>query len=81
MLTPEQRSLRSRAAAHRLHALGRTNTAPARAAYKNRFLTEVDPDGVLSPEERERRAAHALKAHMASLALKSAVARSKRTAS
>ena len=74
-LTPKERTLRARLAAHTLHAQGKTNTAPARAAFNARWARLVDPDGVLTPEERERRAAHAKRAHFTGLALKSAKAR------
>lgn len=50
-------------------------TAPAREAFLARFEREVDPDGVLAPAERARRAEHARKAHFARLALASARAR------
>lgn len=79
-LTPAQRSLRARIAAHALHAKGGTNTKPATAAFLNRFAREVDPDGILSPEERARRAAHARTSYMQSLALKASRARSGRRA-
>lgn len=70
-------------AAHALHAQtdGREHTRPAREGFMRRFEKQVDPDGVLSPAERERRAQHALKAHMTGLALKSTKARSNRSAS
>ena len=71
MLTPEQRVLRSRAAAHLLHASGRTNTAPGTKAFLDRFEREVDPDGVLDPAERAKRSEHAKKAYFLGLALKS----------
>lgn len=74
-LTPAERSLRSRLAAHRMHAAGKTNTKPARVAFDKRFEDEVDPDRVLEPDERARRAAHARSAYFAGLALKSAKAR------
>lgn len=76
-LTPKERVLRARLAAHVQHSKGRTNTAPAREAFLSRFEKEVDPDGKLDPAERARRAEHALKAHMTRLALKSAKARRK----
>lgn len=66
-MTPEERTLRARAAAHALHAQGKTNTGPARQAYTDRFLNQVDPDGILELEEREKRAAHARKAHFANV--------------
>lgn len=80
-LTPEQRSLRASIAAHEMwaHCDNPTaHTAPARAAFMDRFEREVDPDGVLTPEERARRAAHARKAHFAKLALRSSRARAAR---
>lgn len=40
-------------------------TAAARAAALSRFEREVDPDGVLTPAERQRRARNAQAAHMA----------------
>jgi hypothetical protein len=81
-LTPEQRQLRSRMGAHALHAKHDSVklTAPARAAFLARFEKQVDPDGVLTPEERMRRAEHAKQAYFAGLALKSATARAKRKA-
>jgi hypothetical protein len=39
-------------------------TRPARQAFLKRFEREVDPDGKLPPDERRRRAEHALRAHM-----------------
>jgi hypothetical protein len=53
-------------------------TANGRRAFLDRFEREVDPDGILSPEERARRAEHARKAYFQRLALKSAQARSRR---
>jgi hypothetical protein len=78
-LTPAERSLRARAAAHQLHAKhdSREITANARAAFLDRFEKEVDPEGVLPEAERRRRAEHAKKAYFAGLALKSARARRK----
>jgi hypothetical protein len=77
-LTPTERSLRARTAVHTSWANTTdptARTAPARAAFLDRFEREVDPDGVLLPEERLRRAAHARKAYFSMLALKSARAR------
>jgi hypothetical protein len=39
-------------------------TRPAREAFLKRFEREVDPEGKLPPDERARRANHALRAHM-----------------
>jgi hypothetical protein len=55
-------------------------TAPARKALLERFEREVDPDGVLPPEERARRADAARKAYYTKLALKSSQARRRRNA-
>jgi hypothetical protein len=76
-VTPEERTMRARLAAHTLHAThdSREIIAPARAAFQSRFQREVDPDGQLTPDERARRAAQARKAYYTRLALKSAQAR------
>jgi hypothetical protein len=78
MMTPEERSLRARAAAHRMHAQGKTNTKPGRDAFMARFYKEVDPDGVLPEGERHKRAQHAMRAHMLTISAKSAKARRRR---
>jgi len=65
-------------AAFAQHSKGRTNTGPARAAFNDRFEREVDPEGVLSPSERARRADFARKAYFTRLAYRSARARSQR---
>lgn len=79
-MTPEQRSMRARVAAHSLHSQrdARETTAAARSAFIDSFKTRVDPEGVLSELERERRAQSALKAHMLKLALASSSARRQR---
>jgi hypothetical protein len=72
------RVLRARMAAHLLHAQisdEAAHTAPARAAFLSRFEREVDPDGILDPQERARRAEHAKKAYFIKLALASRKAR------
>ena len=74
------RSLIARLAAHESWANTAdpsARTAPARRAMLDRFERQVDPDGVLSPGERARRAGHARKAYFARLALRSAQARRK----
>lgn len=42
--------------------------ARARGGFISKFEREVDPDGVLSPEERSARAKLAMRAHMSKLA-------------
>lgn len=79
-LTPEQRSLRARAGAYALHAQGGTSTLAGTAAFLARFEAEVDPDGILAPEERARRAGFARKAYFAKLALASSRARAMKRA-
>lgn len=73
-MSPKDRSERARIAAHKLHAThdSRQITSNARAAFLDRFAREVDPEGVLTPDERARRAAHAKTAYFRGLALKSA---------
>jgi hypothetical protein len=78
-LTPEEAALRGRIGALVLHSRRdpRETTAKARAAFLANFERQVDPEGVLAPEERRRRAEYARRAHFARLALKSARARAK----
>lgn len=52
-------------------------TAPARAALRSKWEREVDPDGVLAPEELARRVESKRKAHYQRMALKSAQVRRK----
>jgi hypothetical protein len=80
-LTPAERSLRSQIAVHESWA--RTadrsaRTANARKAMLDKFERLVDPDGVLPPAERAKRAKHARAAHFKRMALKSAQARRRR---
>ncbi|MGH3167420.1 MAG: hypothetical protein ACRDN0_16205 [Trebonia sp.] len=42
-------------------------TRPARQAFLKRFETQVDPAGVLTPQERQIRADHAMRAYMLQL--------------
>jgi hypothetical protein len=50
-------------------------TRPAREAFLRRFEREVDPDGILPPDERHRRAEHAKRAYMLQLARRAVAAR------
>jgi hypothetical protein len=78
-LTPAERTLRARLAAHLKWARcadPTAATAPARAAFDARFQREVDPDGVLPIGERRRRAEQARKAYFTRLAYTSARGRS-----
>lgn len=80
-MSPAERSLRGRLAAHA--SWSRTadptaRTANARQAFRDRFEREVDPLGELPEPERRRRAESARKAHYTRLALLSAQARRRR---
>jgi hypothetical protein len=55
-------------------------TRPAREGFLRRFERQVDPDGVLDPEERRRRAERARDAYMIELAQRSRAARAARKA-
>ena len=81
-MSPAERSLRARMAAYTLHS--RYDSAellrPARKAFDDRFLREVDPEGKLSPQERRRGAECARKAYFSALAAKSAKVRRERKA-
>lgn len=74
-LSPSERVLRARRAAYALHSRGGTSTKAGTAAFLARFEREVDPDGVLDPEERARRAAFAKKGYMNALSLRASKAR------
>jgi hypothetical protein len=83
MLTPQQRSQRARIAAHASWAAtsDRTaRTAAGTAAFCDRFEQQVDPDGVLTPEQRAEQARHARLAYMLQLAERSADARRRKPA-
>lgn len=72
-------SIRGRIGAYSLHALydSREITSAARSRFLQRFEKEVDPEHQLLPEERQRRAMMARRAHFQRLALASAKARQK----
>jgi len=72
-----ERSLRARLAAYALHAQHdpRETTANGRAAFLARFDREVDPEGLLEPDERRRRAEQARRAYFTRLSLAAAKAR------
>jgi len=84
---PEEREARLRSQRARLAALTRwsqsdavAGTLSARRAFDQRFLDTVDPDGVLSPDERHRRAERAKRAYFVGLAMKSAASRRQQAA-
>jgi len=81
-MSPAERSLRGRLAAHTLHAQrdAHQTTAAARAGFLSRFEREVDPDGTLEPSERRRRAEHARRAYFVRLSLAALAARRARRA-
>jgi len=69
-LTPTQRSQRARIAALARHSRtdGLTATQAARETFLARFERQVDPEGVLNPAERLRRAELAKREHFQSMA-------------
>lgn len=82
-LTPEQRSQRSRIGAHARWSKEhdrKANAERAQAGLFAKFEREVDPDNILSPQERRLRAKSAHRAHMARLAYNSSKARVARRA-
>ena len=75
--------LRAQIAAHTkwAHTPDRTAaTAPARDAFLARFEKQVDPDGLLDPEERRKRAENAKKAYFLAMSYKATAARAARRA-
>jgi hypothetical protein len=70
----------SRKGAYAVHAKydARYLTSAARKGFAARFERQVDPDGTLPPDERQRRAQAALRAHMQDLAFRSQKARRRR---
>lgn len=80
-MAPRHHNLLGRIGAHSLHAKydPRETTRAARKAFLDTFEHQADPDGVLDPEERQRRAKHLRKAHFTRLALRSAQARRRRS--
>jgi hypothetical protein len=81
--SPSDRALRARiAAAHRWGYVSdrQAATEPARRGLRAKFERLADPDGLLSPEERARRADHLMRAHMLRLSRASAQARRRRAA-
>lgn len=78
------RSLNARAGA--LESWSRTadrtaRTAAARQAFREKFERQVDPEGILAPADRARRAEQARKAYYARLAAASVAARTGRNTS
>lgn len=80
MLTASQRSTAAKRAAYALHSQVGSDViaARARAGLQAKFERQVDPDGVLAPQERARRAQLAVRAHMCGLSLKAQQARQRR---
>lgn len=78
--SPEERTLVAKIAA--AERWGRTAdrqqaTAPARSGLRAKFEREVDPDGLLTPDERARRADSLMRAHMLRMSLKAKASRRK----
>jgi len=54
--SPAERQSISRMGARALVAKGLANTAPARQAFRDKFMDEVDPERSLPEKERAKRA-------------------------
>jgi hypothetical protein len=81
-LTPEQRALRARLAAHARWAKTADRAkalVPAQSAFRGRFEKEVDPEGKLPVADRLKLAESARKAYYTRLAYKSARVRASRS--
>lgn len=79
-MTPAERKLNASQSAHTrwAHVSNRpAATQAARDAFLRKFEEQVDPDGILEPDERAKRSENAKRAHFAGLALKSAMSRRK----
>lgn len=82
-MTPEERTARAKLGAHISWANTTDPTArteAGRRAAGMRFEKQADPDGVLTPQERARRAGHLRAAFYARMQLASATARRKKNA-
>lgn len=80
-LTPEQRVMRARIAAHTRWSKVRDRqaaTEAGRRAAMERFERQVDPDGTMDPETRAKLAASAKSAYFQQLAFASSKARTRR---
>lgn len=76
--TPTERSMAAQVANHVRWSREpdrKAATAPARKGLEAKWIAEIDPDGVLSPAELERRLRSARSAHMRRMSLASAKAR------
>jgi len=81
-LTPEQRALRARIAAHSSWAKTanrRARTQPGSQALLAKLAAEVDPDGLMSPEDRAKAVENAKSAYFSRLAMRAAAARRSKT--
>ena len=76
-IDPHEMALRGRIGAFVTHSRHdpKETTAKARAAFLSKFERQVDPDGVLPEDERQRRVDAAKKTHFSRLAYESAKAR------
>jgi hypothetical protein len=79
-LSAEERTLRARAAAYIQHSKCDVHqtTLKARAALRQKYLDQVDPDRLLDEAERDRRADAAMRGDLVRMSLASAKARRQR---
>jgi len=72
LMTPAQRTAKARIAADESWAKTKdraARTAPARLAAEDRFYKLVDPSGEMSPQDREKAAQNARRAHFRRMAV------------
>lgn len=80
-MTPEQRALRARLASHTGWANTpnrRARTKPGSDALMAKIAAEVDPEGRMSPADREKAIKNAVSAHFSRLAMQAAAARKRK---
>ena len=77
MATPEERRLAARIGGLARHLYGDSDVIAARArrGLEEKFRREVDPDGLLTPRELERKVKIARRLYFTRLALRSAKVR------
>ncbi len=65
-MTPEERSARARIGAYAMHARNDPHeiTAAATAAVWEKYRQQADPNSVLDPDERDRRARYLMRADL-----------------
>jgi len=77
-MTPAQRALRARLASHESWKQTPSRRARAKPGFdglRARIAAEVDPEGRMTPADREKAIKNAVSAHFSRLAMKAAASR------